>query len=327
MHSTKNPNQQNTKKYAEKSKMNKSLKYSITLISALLLWSHAQCFIRRAPSNPNPVAESIADPLQQQRSSVTVNLEWTELDKNVYGFVAQAQSLSTFFTGYYALNLTSSLNFMGALRVDGMGTGGWGIPDCTPSVDCITTNPVTFDVLGKNYNGTEAELPLNFTIVSSAPQRGNAKVPFALIQTKNQSSPYPLGPYNALGLGPKSAFWPFWRNAYNKNGGYVQFAIKYTANQNNTVNIIQAPKDSLSGSKLILTRKAAVERNTYSLERLKYSFALNNSNFGIQDKNSVYTNYIGSKGCVYPDGVFYFAVQDKEKFDQFNKKVNFELCG
>ena len=326
-----------TNKHKMESEKQRNRNFTLSLL-LILFSAEARCFIRvrqRSRVDFSPEMTQAPEPTKPtplgQSSTISIPLEWKKLNNMTSGFLVTGYALNTEFETKMVLNLSNTLIFLGAVKVDGEGKGGWGIPDCTRQLACISFGPQNIKSQGKLYTGTKATTLLNFTKEPTPRAGPGPMLNLVLVQLISTASPYPLGPYDALGIGPFSAFWQFWRRAYNPDSRYVEFSMSYSAKNPEITNVILAPEGAFDGSTLDIKKKTSSLYGSYNLERLKSSFALSNSSFGIKKvkpgaKTYDYTNFIGTKGCVYPDGVFYFAAKNKTKFEAFDKEINMALC-
>ena len=221
---------------------------------------------------------------------------------------------------------------MGAIQINSKGDGGWGIPNCYQGDGCDPGSEAKFSSQGQNYTGTQASLPVSFKVISGPAQPENRKLEAILVEFINGTSPYPFGRVNGLGIGPRSTLWNFWTHAFNPGSQFVEFAVTYSATNKSISNIIGAPEGALSGSILTIYKQPPAEKSKYVLNKLGQGFALNWKSFNISPKKNIkmaplsQTKNIGSQGCVYPEGSFYFAVQNQQEYELFNKRINYILC-
>ena len=309
----------------------KNIKISLIILSVLLCGIKALYSVTTDPESTHSLSRSISRPLQQQ-NSVNVTLEWKKLTSDTAGFIATTYVLNTRFKTQMYVNFSFAPMFLGVVNLDPKKTGQWGIPSCIKSQGCMTQYiQGKINVHGKWYEEIGAEIPLNFSKVPIPSTGDRAALTLFLMQTLNSTSPYPLGPYGGLSLGPKSPFWYFWTDAYSKGYQYIEFTMTYKAADKSITNIIQAPEGALTGSVLSLTKAAYPLKGEFFLGWSVPSYTFNQSSFGIQteDKKGYpkYSNYVGTRACVQPEGAYYFAVKDYQAYQQFNKKINMALCG
>ena len=174
----------------------------MAILAILTSTTQAQCYFKPRQTPPNNLQ-------QETDTTVILNLDWKMLNLNTSGFVLGAYALCDFLDAEFVLNITGSLTFMGAVKVNGKGNGGWGIPDCTSDNGCDAAGSTMISNQGKDYIGNKANFFLNFTISSSPREPPLSKLPAVLVQFINGTSPYPFGPYHGLGLGSRSHFWSF----------------------------------------------------------------------------------------------------------------------
>ena len=299
-----------------------------------------------------------------QASEIRIPLTWTVVspDDGKQGFALSAFALNSKTPITLALNISSPISYMGAKKINGLGSNDWGIPDCNGTNGCspdgteenvsiydkdypVRGATMTFgfpDLVGEsnsdrknNFGKGKSMLRDRIDHLSAPKSLQEDHIIFSLLnKTRLTDSPsvenIAINGSGGLGFGPRSPFLRSWTKGANPEAKYSHFSITFKPDSRPLRVVLNRPNGAFLGSYLSLytnTPLSLPKFRLYDLPRrygLAASLSLKNTKKGTNVTNGIRT---GSIGCVYPDGFFFFALKNVTSLKSMKKRIFEDICG